>query len=146
MYNRPVVCLGKPLDLDLHVFIVSQSFVGGIRASQGVSLVCINVTIIPKNSRSFSAFQVEDVCCVGGHFFICIHRPTNSLTACTHMHIQKSITDLRNVLQEREDWVWSQCGKLLVEVHEGEEEEQVRLRACVLYPQFQAILMQIIHV
>ena len=48
------------------------------------------------------------------------------------MHIQKTTTDLRNVLQEREDWVWSQCGKLLEEVHvareEGEEEEQVRHR------------------
>ena len=47
-------------------------------------------------------------------------------------------------------WVWSQGDKLLQEVdvagEEKEEEEQVRLRACVLYPQFQTILMQTIHV
>ena len=114
-----------------------------------MSLVCIIVTIVPKYSviiRSFSAFQVEDVCCVGEHFFICIHRPTNSLAACTHMHIQKSIKDLRNVLQKREDWVRGQAQQPEEEVEEeGEEEEQVRLRACVFYPRFQAILMQIVH-
>ena len=76
-----------------------------------------------------------------------LHRPTNSLAACTHMHIQNSITDPRAVLQEREDWVRGQAQQPAEEVEEeGEEEEQVRLRACVLYPQFQAILMQTVHV
>ena len=63
------------------------------------------------------------------------------------MHIQKNITDLRNILQKREDWVRGQAQQPEEEVEEeGEEEEQVRLRACVFYPQFQAILMQIVHV
>ena len=38
-----VVCLEKPSDLDLHVFLGSQRLCEGIRASRGVSLVCIIV-------------------------------------------------------------------------------------------------------
>ena len=78
------------------------------------------------------------MCCVGELF---IHRPTNLLAACTHMHTQNNITDLRNVLQQREDWVRGQAHQQPAEEveEEGEEVEQVRLRACVLYPQFQAL-------
>ena len=62
------------------------------------------------------------------------------------MHTQPGIVDLRKILQLREDLVRGQASshqQLAEEMEEeGEEEEQVRLRAFVFYPQFQAILMQ----
>ena len=80
------------------------------------------------------------MCFVGG-ILHCIHRPTNSLAACTHMHTQPGIADLRKVLQLREDWVRGQAHQQPAEEveEEEEEEEEVRLRACVFYPQFQAL-------
>ena len=98
MYNRYCCCVfRKAIGFKPTCIYRVTKLCGGIRALRGVSLVCIIVTIVPKYSvnfiRSFSAFQVEDVCCVGEHFFICVHRPTNSLAACTHMHTQKCITE-----------------------------------------------------
>ena len=62
------------------------------------------------------------------------------------MHTQPGIADLRKILQLREDLVRGQASSHQQPAEEmekeGEEEEQVRLRAFVFYPQFQAILMQ----
>ena len=83
-----------------------------------------------------------------GTFLHCIHRPTNSLAACTHMHTQPGVADLREVLQMREDWVQSQAHQQPAEEagEEGEEEEKVRLRACVFYLNFQGIRKQTVRV
>ena len=66
------------------------------------------------------------------------------------MHTQPGIADLRKVLQLREDWVRRQASshqQPAEEVEEeGEEEEKVRLRACVFYLNFQGICKQTVCV
>ena len=61
------------------------------------------------------------------------------------MHTQPCLVKLREVLKLREDWIWRQARQQPAEQVE-EEEEKVRLRACILYPEFQAIRMQTVHV
>ena len=68
------------------------------------------------------------------------------------MHTQPCLVKLREVLKLREDWIWRQARQQPAEEVEEEEEkveeeeEKVRLRACILYPEFQAIRMQTVHV
>ena len=61
------------------------------------------------------------------------------------MHTQPCLVKLREVLKLREDWIWRQARQQPAEEVE-EEEEKVRLRACILYPEFQAIRMQTVHI
>ena len=147
VYSTPfyivVVCLEKSLNLNLHVCSVTK-LVGVVRTVGRVSLVCIIVMTVPVYGvdRSFWVFKCW------GTFLHCIHRPTNSLAACTHMHTQPGIAKLRKVLQLREEWVWRQGHQLPSEEagEEGEEEEKVRLRACIFYLNFQAICKQRVRV
>ena len=64
------------------------------------------------------------------------------------MHTQPGIADLRELLQLREEWVRGQAHQQPAEEveEEGEEEEKVRLRACVFYLNFQAIRKQTVRV
>ena len=57
------------------------------------------------------------------------------------MHTQPCLVKLREVLKVREEWIWKQARQQPAEEVQ-EEEEKVRLRACILYPEFQAIRMQ----
>ena len=57
------------------------------------------------------------------------------------MHTQPCLVKLREVLKVREEWIWRQARQQPAEEVQ-EEEEKVRLRACILYPEFQAIRMQ----
>ena len=110
-----------------------------------VSVVCSTVTTVPMHGVDRSGISS-----VGRHFLQCLHRPTNSPAACTHMHTQPGIAGLREVLQLREDWIRGQAHQQAEEEveEEGEEqeEEQVRLRACVFYPHDQSRLSSCITV
>ena len=105
-----------------------------------VSLVCIIVMIVSMVwIEKVGIFQVEEKCVLLGTLLQCIHGPTDSLAACTHIHTQPGITDLRSVLHNREKrFYWRgyhDRGEEEAE-EEEEEEEKVRHRAYVFYPHF----------
>ena len=112
---------------NLHVCIASQSLVGGQNCGKGAS----------SSQYCYNSSHAWCISSVGRRFLQCVHRPTNSPAACTHMHTQPGIAGLREVLQLREDWIRGQAHQQPEEEveEEGEEEEQVRLRPCVFYPQ-----------
>ena len=63
--------------------------------------------------------------CILGCCWTFLHRPTNSPAACTHMHTQPGMSDLREVLHDRENWVGDQASRLRPAEETGEEEEKV---------------------
>ena len=66
------------------------------------------------------------MCLVGGHFYI--DPPIHQLPV--HMHTQPGMSDLREVLQNRENLVWRHASRQRPAEEteeEGEEEEKVRL-------------------
>ena len=73
--------------------------------------------------------------CVGGHFYIVyVHRPINPLAACSHMHTRPGLSDLREVLQEREDTVQEQASHQWHTEEAGEEGEEEKVRLVYFTP------------